>query len=1124
MFNKTLSNMRPHRTKRQKIDWECHIPEKATVVFRKMNRNFIGTVISRAFHTRQHNSIPRFLVRVEGNFMSHEIYNLFAMTSGYKMQNVWYNAIEVDGKYKSKQDENDVLHVIDTSKEEDNLVLNWRDNIRVKQDMYFKSATCTVIYDGIVTAVEDDVIKLQMKHSKTEVSIPRKSPRLAPVIIRDSKTIRLSFNTAYVIHPPVTKEHMKDMYLGSTVIRDGLEGTIVDVDVLPNGDKLYCWAEIEEFSFDDHQQTAVKNVRWMKSDAFGSVLETRNILQDRTGFTKENISIRCSHSFQTWEKDTLLAIAEVDLDLALYFFLKWAKNEGERDKHVFFGIAFLKWGLRSYNLPSVYNPARDFKFGAYKDITYAQIEYFRELDDLAGARRSVLRYEDLFTNDNARRILCYERTFKETNLFDFKLKKMEASSERRELTLTFDFTYNGLYCSDVIPYSATAISINSVSIRPLVNLMFEDTVTTDDTTESKALDLKYLASRKSILFKHCDSKYMELNKIPSLMRHQSYIVMRMQKEENSKEYLSDFFTRSINSNCDYNMIAGFVAPHDGLKCNGGFLALRTGWGKTIVMIELVKREGGKTLVVAPLSLLDQWKNEFTKFADELKLSEYYGRKRDISGDIVFTTYGTLRQNEFDVVWDRVIFDESHTVKKPESITALSCYKIQAKNRWLLSATPFNDNYVHLHTQLRMLNVRPFERRCIQIDVSMPFGKFMSRCVFALSKSTLSDMGLNPIAKKVNKMDFVNIEKSDDAKIILNYMTSVYAKQYKKLIESGGSIAGVLRKPAQYMQLACTHPSLLALTTFSKRELEADKNVTKEQLIKSIENSAGSSSGYTKNVISTLQDESDGTCCICLDEITAELKPTITPCLHIFCQDCIEHALRVKSACPSCRKSCSANSLRTMVTKKSSFTTNGDSYVFTNVLGNTYSIPHKIKDAYDRLKTVVPQKFTFILNYLKSCDKSCVIFSQYNATLTALEKYLTENGQKARNIYGSTSRGRRNKIINSFMNGETKTLLLACRTASVGINLQQGGVIFFLEPMMDREEEVQSIGRLHRIGQTSDITVIGFKTKGTYETSIFPFLKRQRHLLRDINKTSKGRARVRKQTRLKGDLFKKILNI
>ena len=111
-----------------------------------MNRNFIGSVTSRALINREQNvQTQRFLVRVKGNFMSHEVFNLFAMTSNYQSLNVWYNTIMDNGKLKTKQDVNDVLHVIDTSKEEENNVLNWRQNIRIYQDMYFKFAANTVI-------------------------------------------------------------------------------------------------------------------------------------------------------------------------------------------------------------------------------------------------------------------------------------------------------------------------------------------------------------------------------------------------------------------------------------------------------------------------------------------------------------------------------------------------------------------------------------------------------------------------------------------------------------------------------------------------------------------------------------------------------------------------------------------------------------------------------------------------------------------------------------------------------------------------------------------------------------------------------------------------------------------
>lgn len=41
---------------------------------------------------------------------------------------------------------------------------------------------------------------------------------------------------------------------------------------------------------------------------------------------------------------------------------------------------------------------------------------------------------------------------------------------------------------------------------------------------------------------------------------------------------------------------------------------------------------------------------------------------------------------------------------------------------------------------------------------------------------------------------------------------------------------------------------------------------------------------------------DGTCAICREELE---QPRRLPCLHIFCNDCVRHALSRSDRCPSC---------------------------------------------------------------------------------------------------------------------------------------------------------------------------------------------------------------------------------
>ena len=78
------------------------------------------------------------------------------------------------------------------------------------------------------------------------------------------------------------------------------------------------------------------------------------------------------------------------------------------------------------------------------------------------------------------------------------------------------------------------------------------------------------------------------------------------------------------------------------------------------------------------------------------------------------------------------------------------------------------------------------------------------------------------------------------------------------------------------------------------------------------------------------------------------------------------------------------------------------------------------------------------------------------------------------------------MIQDFANGNLKTFL---RTKClVGINLQKGSTIIFLEPVISLADHTQSIGRLYRIGQDEDIDVIQLSTKGTYEETMCKELK------------------------------------
>ena len=125
-------------------------------------------------------------------------------------------------------------------------------------------------------------------------------------------------------------------------------------------------------------------------------------------------------------------------------------------------------------------------------------------------------------------------------------------------------------------------------------------------------------------------------------------------------------------------------------------------GKNYNYLELLLRRGGSTLVCAPLTLIDQWKSEIQKFAPSLSVCEYYGRKKEQDADVVLTTYSTLRTVVGQLkTFARVVFDESHMIKNPHTQRAAACFNVNAKSRWCVTATPYNDNNAQFQTQLRI---------------------------------------------------------------------------------------------------------------------------------------------------------------------------------------------------------------------------------------------------------------------------------------------------------------------------------------------------------------------------------------------------------------------------------------
>ncbi|SER81162.1 Superfamily II DNA or RNA helicase, SNF2 family [Gracilibacillus ureilyticus] len=141
---------------------------------------------------------------------------------------------------------------------------------------------------------------------------------------------------------------------------------------------------------------------------------------------------------------------------------------------------------------------------------------------------------------------------------------------------------------------------------------------------------------------------------------------------------------------------------------GGILADDMGLGKTLQTISYLlseveeRQDHYQALVVAPASLLYNWKKEIEKFAPGLTSAVIAGskeqRKTTVSNaeniNILITSYPTLRQ-DVDLyegkVLDCIILDEAQAIKNHLTLTAKAIRGLVGKQFFALSGTPIENS-------------------------------------------------------------------------------------------------------------------------------------------------------------------------------------------------------------------------------------------------------------------------------------------------------------------------------------------------------------------------------------------------------------------------------------------------
>jgi SNF2 family DNA or RNA helicase len=394
---------------------------------------------------------------------------------------------------------------------------------------------------------------------------------------------------------------------------------------------------------------------------------------------------------------------------------------------------------------------------------------------------------------------------------------------------------------------------------------------------------------------------------------------------------------------------------------GGILADDMGLGKTIQMLALMvtrKSEDPRcktTLIIAPVALLRQWKQEIqTKLKGgrhKLTVFIHHGTRKakDLEHlrtfDVVLTTYGSIaselkreenfvlrqkmnpgveltrRPNEKTVFfdprskWYRIILDEAQCIKNRNTQAAKGACRLNAVYRFCVTGTPMMNNVEELYSLIKFLQIKPFcnwepFRRQFNKPLRSSHDHIRQNAMQALQalcksimlrrtkKSTFEGKPILVLPERTTMTDVpVFSEAEREFYTSLETQTQLKFNKYLRRGDVGQSYSAVLVLLLRLRQ-ACCHPHLIK--DFS---VAAAGDMTPDQMVESAKE-------LSEQVVQRIKEtEGNFECPVCYDAVP---NPAIfIPCGHDTCSECFARIAdpsngiqngdeRNQVRCPNCR--------------------------------------------------------------------------------------------------------------------------------------------------------------------------------------------------------------------------------
>jgi superfamily II DNA or RNA helicase len=260
---------------------------------------------------------------------------------------------------------------------------------------------------------------------------------------------------------------------------------------------------------------------------------------------------------------------------------------------------------------------------------------------------------------------------------------------------------------------------------------------------------------------------------------------------------------------------------------GGLLADDMGLGKTLQALCAIT---GKTLIVAPTSVIFNWQQECARFRPTLRCNVYHGSKRQLDdSDVTLTTYALLRLDIDKLAtthWNTIVLDEAQAIKNPESQAAQAAFRLQGEFKLTLTGTPVENRLDELWSQFHFNNrgllggLSDFQERYAK-PIEQGDAAAAARLRERIKPFVLRRLKRDVAKELPPRTDVVlRVELSEEERHTYNAIRAATLQNVIAQLEQGGNVLQALEVLLRLRQ-ACCHAGLLPnsqVETSSKIEL------------------------------------------------------------------------------------------------------------------------------------------------------------------------------------------------------------------------------------------------------------------------------------------------------------------